>query len=319
MTVEVSVIIPTRDRPSTLRWALRSVADQDVDGVELLVANDGRTDVSSIAAEFGARVVPHEPGRGPSAARNAAIEQARGRYTAFLDDDDLYLDGHLRAALDRLESGADLVYTSAVVAPRRVRPGAIDLTGFPVAFDLPLRPEFLGVTNFIAASAVACRDVRAIGARFDEDLRVEEDWDMWQRLVIGHGYRIAHLNRPAVVYHRIADVPSATTAVLGDVEVHRMFFDAYRTITTRWPVRAGSPAARYRDWMRYVYRLVFDRLESGRPPHLHWYERCLRVLFDAFTGAAPEARLPGALAEAVDAEGPGSRYGHQSQEGQPQR
>ncbi|MFI6781545.1 glycosyltransferase family 2 protein [Micromonospora sp. NPDC050276] len=300
MSIEVSVIIPTRDRPATLRWALRSVVDQHVDGVEVLVVNDGSADVTAVAAEFGARVVAHEPGRGPSAARNAAIAQARGRYTAFLDDDDLYLDGHLRAALDRLESGADFVYTSAVVAPRRVSPRGIDLAGFPVAFDLPLHPEFLGVTNFIAASAVVCRDVRAVGARFDEDLRVEEDWDMWQRLVVGHGYRIAHLARPTVVYHRIADVPSATTAVLHDVEVHRTFYDAYHTITTRWPVADGSSAARYRDWMRHVYHLVFARLEAGRPPHLHWYERCLRVLFDAFTGAAPEARLPVSLAEAVD-------------------
>lgn len=307
MTVEVSVIIPTRDRPAPLRCALQSVAEQHVDGVEMLVANDGSTDVTSIAAAFGARVVPHEPGRGPSAARNAAIEQSRGRFTAFLDDDDLYLDGHLRATLDRLESGADFVYTSAVVAPRRVNPTVIDLAGFPVAFDLPLHSDFLGVTNFIAASAVVCRDVRAIGARFDPDLRVEEDWDMWQRLVIGHRYRIAHLIRPTVVYHRIADVPSATTAVLGDVEVHRTFYDAYRTITTRWPVSDGSPAARYRDWMRHVYHLVFDRLESGRPPHLHWYERCLRVLFDAFTGVAPEAQLPARLAEAVDADGPAAR------------
>ena len=307
MSVEVSVVIPTRNRPDTLRWALRSVADQHVDGVEVLVANDGNVDVTSVAAEFGARVVPHEPGRGPSAARNAAIEQARGRYTAFLDDDDLYLDGHLRAALDRLESGSDFVYTSAVVAPRRVRQQGIDVAGFPVAFDLPLHPDFLAVTNFIPTSTVVCRDVRAVGARFDEDLRVEEDWDMWQRLVAGHGYRIAHLARPTVVYHRIADVASATTAVLGDVEVHRAFYDAYRTITTRWPVRDGSSTARYRDWMRHVYHLVFDRLESGRPPHLHWYERCLRVLFDAFTGVAPEARLPADLAAAVDADGPGAR------------
>ncbi|GAB3964779.1 hypothetical protein GCM10029978_026030 [Actinoallomurus acanthiterrae] len=284
-----------------MRWALKSVADQRLDGVEMLVADDGSTDVTSIAAEFGARLVPHEPGRGPSAARNAAIDQARGRYTAFLDDDDLFLDGHLRAALDRLESGADIVYTSAVVAARRVRPEQIDVSAHPVAFNLPLHIDFLNVTNFIATSAVVCRDVRGIGARFDPDLRVEEDWDMWQRLVVDHRYRMAHLTRPTVVYHRIADVASATTAVLGDVEVHRMFYDAYGTITARWPVPDGSPAARYRDWMRHVYHLVFDRLESGRPPGLHWYERCLRVLFDAFTGAAPEARLPVRLAEALDA------------------
>nr|WP_275593217.1 glycosyltransferase [Streptomyces deccanensis] len=58
---------------------------------------------------------------GPASARYAGLEHAAGDYIAFLDDDDLFLPGHLAAGCEALEHGdADFAYTGAIVSNRRL-------------------------------------------------------------------------------------------------------------------------------------------------------------------------------------------------------
>jgi glycosyltransferase involved in cell wall biosynthesis len=301
VATSVTVIIPTKDRPDLLRQALTSVAAQTHRDIEVVVVNDGGEDVAAAVAplrdRLAIRVVNLPASEGPSAARNAGIDIAEGRYLAFLDDDDLYRSHHLDAAVEILGSGAaDLVYATSAVSAVRLAPSQADAWAGGVAFDLPYRDGLLEVTNFIPTSAVV---YRAAAARFDTGLRVQEDWDMWLRLIHDHGYRVAHLPEPGLIYHRIADADSATSAILGDVEVHRLFHETYQRITGRWPVPADSGSARYRGWMLHVYQLIFDLMARGGSLDVHWYERTLQVLYDGYTGALPEEQLSVRLAAAV--------------------
>jgi glycosyltransferase involved in cell wall biosynthesis len=308
VTAAVSVIVPTRDRPDLLRQALVSVAAQQYRDVEVVVVNDGGREVGSavspLRSELPIRVLDLPSSLGPSAARNAGIDLARGRYLAFLDDDDLYRSHHLRAAVALLDAGrADLVYATSAVSAVRLGPEQADGWAGGVAFDLPHRDGLLEVTNYIPTSAVVCR---AGPARFDADLRVQEDWDMWLRLIHEHRFRVAHLPEPGLIYHRIADAESATSAILADVEVHRLFHTTYQRMIARWPVPPDSPSQRYRDWMLHVYQLIFDLMGRGGRLDVHWYERVLWTLHDGFTGALPEDRLADRLAAAV---APGAEWG----------
>jgi glycosyltransferase involved in cell wall biosynthesis len=88
----VSVVIATFERPDLVRRAVRSALAQTLREIEVIVIVDGR-DAATIDTLVGFReprvrvVVPaHRLGNG--GARNAGVRSARGRWIAFLDDDD---------------------------------------------------------------------------------------------------------------------------------------------------------------------------------------------------------------------------------------
>ncbi len=92
----VSVIIPTFNRAKLVRDALDSIAVQSWDHLEIIVVDDGSTDRTSASLDAWRAAHPQiavrvlrQTNRGPSAARNAGVETARGDFFYFLDSDDL--------------------------------------------------------------------------------------------------------------------------------------------------------------------------------------------------------------------------------------
>jgi len=88
----VSIVIPTFNRPQALKACLAALKAQDYRGSwEVIVVDDGSyTDTGAIIAAFSGRVNLHllrQDNRGPAAARNAGVQQAKYDYLAFLDDD----------------------------------------------------------------------------------------------------------------------------------------------------------------------------------------------------------------------------------------
>lgn len=96
----VSVIIPTYGRPALLQEAIQSVLRQTVDDLECLVVDDGSPEPPDVPDDPRVRLVVRERNGGLSAARNTGIEQARGRYLTFLDDDDMYTPERLAIGLE---------------------------------------------------------------------------------------------------------------------------------------------------------------------------------------------------------------------------
>ncbi|MGH8012129.1 MAG: glycosyltransferase family 2 protein [Candidatus Binataceae bacterium] len=105
MTPRVSTIIPVYNGAVTVGAAIDSALAQDFDGQEIIVTNDGSTDeTAEVLAGYGSRIrVVSQKNRGVAAARNAAAAIAGGEYLAFLDADDIWLDGKLLKAVAALE------------------------------------------------------------------------------------------------------------------------------------------------------------------------------------------------------------------------
>src|SRR5258708_984686 len=106
MVADVSVIIPTFRRPALLAEAIRSALDQEGVAVEVLVFDDSpegsaREAVLAIGdARVEYRKREASAGGNPSLVRQEGWPQSKGRYVAFLDDDDRVAPGGYRALAD---------------------------------------------------------------------------------------------------------------------------------------------------------------------------------------------------------------------------
>jgi len=113
----VSIVVPTYKRPEGIRTALKSLRGQHAGDrlVEIVVAdNDPLASAKAFVEEFSKTsdievIYKHVPEPGVSNARNGALEVARGRFVAFLDDDMDALSGWL----DELVK-ASLKYKAAI-------------------------------------------------------------------------------------------------------------------------------------------------------------------------------------------------------------
>src|SRR3546814_14369336 len=107
--------MPLYNAEKFVRRSMESVLAQTHQLLELIVVDDGSTDsslsVASAIADADARVrlLRNELNLGVAATRNHALEVARGRYVAFLDSDDRWLQGKLQlqnAAMDAAGAAA---------------------------------------------------------------------------------------------------------------------------------------------------------------------------------------------------------------------
>jgi GT2 family glycosyltransferase len=183
--MDVSVIVPTRNRSALLPTTLRSVLRQrDVD-LEVIVVDDASTDdTPGVVAALGddrLRMIRHEMPQGVSSARNLGVAEARADWLAFLDDDDLWAPDKLASQLQAArESGRDWVYTGAVVINSHDR---------IVRAQRPLPPDTI-VTALLRYDAIPGGGSNVVMRRttwrqtgpFDTRLRSGEDWEMWIRL-----------------------------------------------------------------------------------------------------------------------------------------
>ena len=121
----ITVAVAMYQSEDTIEACLRSVYDQGVSDIEVVIVNDDSTDQSVDVAksvEPGAipvRVVSHETNQGLGPARNTGIAEAKGRYIVFLDSDDELLPGSLKAISRAVEnSDADLLLVGTVERKR---------------------------------------------------------------------------------------------------------------------------------------------------------------------------------------------------------
>ena len=111
---KLSVIVPAFNSAGFLRETVASLRAQTMDGLEIVLVDDGSTDgtgalIDALAAEDPAILALHQPNGGVSSARNKGLAHATGKYTVFLDSDDLYAPGALQTVWSAMEAAqADL-------------------------------------------------------------------------------------------------------------------------------------------------------------------------------------------------------------------
>ncbi|MCP5325073.1 MAG: PIG-L family deacetylase [Oceanospirillaceae bacterium] len=179
----VSILIRTKDRPDTLIRAVESVKSQTYRSyIDLVVVNDGGCAVDSVLAPYQndfwrLNLVNLPVSRGRAAAANLGLNQAKGQFVNFLDDDDELDADHVQIFLANWRRNNDIeVFYRGV---RVVSPQGELLREYNEPYD----PGLLMHTNYIPIHAVTfSRRFIDIGCRFDESLEFFEDWDFWIQL-----------------------------------------------------------------------------------------------------------------------------------------
>ena len=182
-----SVIIPTRDRPAYLAEAVASVLGQSFRQFELLIVNDGESEIPDFQ-DNRVRVLDNKM-RGAVAARNLSIAAAKGEHIAFLDDDDFFIDMcHLTRANAALSDLAEFYFSNGTM---------YFPDGRKKLFSRNANKKSLMIDNTILISTVCYH--RALHEQlggFDETLPYYWDWDWYLRVAKAEN-RLTRSNRSA--------------------------------------------------------------------------------------------------------------------------
>ncbi len=117
-----SVIIPTHDRDDLLERAIESAASQSLKPQEIIVVDDmGRSQTKKCVESTGKKlkiktIYLHNtlPERNALTSRNLAAQQAKGKYLAFLDDDDFWHKDYLKTAAEHIQKNRSYFIITAI-------------------------------------------------------------------------------------------------------------------------------------------------------------------------------------------------------------
>lgn len=216
----ISVIIPAYNVASYIAETLDSVVAQTYADYEAIVVNDGSTDdteqaIAPYLENFGGKLIYiRQENRGLAGARNTGMRQARGRYIALLDGDDIWLPDYLTTSLALLEAdpAIDVLYPNAIFDGSPNFSGRLfqDIfpTSEPVTFEKVLNREC-----YVFGQALFKRELLERVGEYDEALRAAEDFDLWLRMLHA-GCRFAFTREPLIKYRWRSDSLSNTSEKL---------------------------------------------------------------------------------------------------------
>jgi len=180
----VSVITPVYNSARFLSEAVASVAAQTFKDWEMVIVDDGSTDGSVRHArdlagrERRIRFSALGANCGAAVARNTAIENARGRYIAFLDSDDQWLPAKLEKQLDFMERNR---YALTHTYYERItetgdRTGVIVKPPYELSYRDMLKSNQMGCLSVVY-------DSREFGKTYMPLIRARQDYGLWLKLL----------------------------------------------------------------------------------------------------------------------------------------
>jgi glycosyltransferase involved in cell wall biosynthesis len=288
--VDVTVVIPTRDRPEMLQRCLAALEQQNGVELEVVVVDDSPDHTARpVVAQFERRTLGNNlrylvsNGSGPAAARNIGWQSGRGQIVAFTDDDCVPEPTWLLAGVAEFDHGADLV-SGRVVVP---------LTASPTDYERDTAG--LDGALFVTANCFYTRTLLQRLCGFDERFKSawREDSDLYFRaLEIG---AVPSTAADAIVLHPVRPACWGVSLrqqrkSLYNALLYRKHPSRYRLSVQKWPpvhyylvvMATGGCLVSWAKgsrkltclcvevWLCLVARFCFSRLQgtSKRPSHV---------------------------------------------------
>lgn len=209
-----SVIVPVYNAEKTLERCLASLQSQREPDFEVILIENGSQDASAaICAQFAAgddrfRLISAGPNQGPSGARNAGLDSARGEWIAFVDSDDYVEPEHLSCLRDTFEAeNPDAVFFGYRQISADGHALNIHIPEIEASPELHDQLAQLSVRNLFGYTWIKAFRRETIGhARFPGDLDIFED-EVFACDVLVNCSRIAVV--PKTLYNYVTGTPSS--------------------------------------------------------------------------------------------------------------
>lgn len=205
----VSIVLPTFGRLHYLRSTVDCIYRQTFEDWELVIADDGsdsqtREYLGSLAGEPRVRVLWLSHTGVPAIVRNAALREARARYVAFLDSDDLWVPQKLARQIQTLQARPSCQWSYTGFS--QIDSSGQILMNAPHGEWMPyegwiFEPLVVGsLLPIRTPSVLASRELITRCGGFDEAIRSGEDYDLWLRLALES--EVAVVDEPLVQVRR---------------------------------------------------------------------------------------------------------------------
>lgn len=270
MNIEVSIIIPTRDRSTLLPRAIRSIKKQSFKHWECIIIDDGSTDNTQEVfyhETFNDKRFKYfkQKALGIASARNHGISKAKGKYLAFLDSDDEYLPDGIEKLYHEISmhTRAKLVYADYLVFEENS-----NILRKYYTFSPPSKPElyqcFIVPRNnpILPSACIVDRNAFTKTGTLDEYFITSEMVEFWGRFV--EKFDIHYLNDFTTIYHRHDE------QITRFLIKRRFYYDelAYRA-TKRLTIDKLFPKEKFKDqekaiedFAKTLYRSKFPTLKT---------------------------------------------------------
>lgn len=288
----VSVVMANRDGGRFLAAAIASVRRQSLRDLELIVSDDGSSDDSVAIVEAATaedpriRLIRSGRGGGPAAARNRALAGARGEWIAVMDSDDLMEADRLERLIAAAQAdGADIVGDDLIVfEDGEPRPLGRLLTGRWAA-----GPRWLDAADYVARNRFYGRRpnlgflkplIRAAAfpshiLRYDESLRIGEDYDLVLRLLLAGGQMrlyplpLYHYRKHAGSTSHRLDADALTAILAADERLCETIAAGDRRLDAAWKSRRRSieRALQFEALMTAIKRRAWGRAAAAALCH----------------------------------------------------
>lgn len=280
----VSAIITTHNRKGLVKRAINSVFAQTYSPIELIVVDDASDDGTSEVCQ-DSRIkyvyIPKDESRGGNYARNLGIKNAKGKYVAFLDDDDEWLPTKIEKQVElAIEKQCSLVYCL------RIYQDVVD--GQIIKTRKEFRPKPSGdlhesiFKHYISSTSCFLAEkalIEAVGG-FDESFRKWQEYDlmirMAQRTPIYYvddflcQYRndLKDSNRISNDFDRIRETVGRMRKKYKDriavlpFKIRLYFYDMCVNNTYKLAKQTGHHVYRWKLFLPYVFLTIFKSIDN---------------------------------------------------------
>ncbi|MBO7484219.1 MAG: glycosyltransferase family 2 protein [Alphaproteobacteria bacterium] len=252
---KVSIIMPLYNAERFVPQAIQSVQNQTYKKWELLIVDDASTDRSlSIAKKFAEsddriKVFHHPQNLGISATRNSALEQASGRYIAFLDADDTWARQKLKCQIFFMNKRrAALSHTSYAFMNSQGSVLPVGRVNVDKRLDLP---QYMKTTQ-IGTSTVMIDRQKISHISFPKDNELGEDDRVWMGFM-HQGHTFCGLNKILTLYR-----------VYPEQRSFNKFEMAANTLKRYWSEKNLPTYKRLYYFVNYAYHGIEKRLRPMR-------------------------------------------------------